>query len=367
MSIQKRIFILKILIPSLGFAKAGGFRVLSQFANYWIAQGHEVTFLCSSNSIQPYFPTEANIIWFDDKGQQTDVPVVTKKSPLNVFVKQYALYNALNKFAIKSDIILANHSLTALPVSLAKVTAKKFYYIQAYEPDYYAFRNGLIGKFLEKYTGYTYKLKNLIKVVNSPIYYEYKNLKAALFAPCGLDLNTYYPKEKHEAANIIKIGAIGRAEVYKGTTYVLSAFMKLQQTYPNHKFKLYLAFGDKLLESEKIMCPQPQGDEKLAQFYREMDIIIAPGTTQYGAIHYPVIEAMACGIPVITTYYMPATNANAWLVNPHDIDSIITTVAKIIDDQPESQRRAIRAIEDIQQFKWETVSQQMIEYFENQR
>ena len=83
---------MKILIPSFGFAKSGGFRVLSQFANYWIKLGHEVTFLCSSNSIEPYFPTDAEIIWFNDKGVVEDAPNITKKSPFNIFVKQYALY-----------------------------------------------------------------------------------------------------------------------------------------------------------------------------------------------------------------------------------------------------------------------------------
>lgn len=355
---------MKIIIPLLGFGKSGGFRVLSQFANYWIDLEHDVTFLCSSNSIMPYFPTKAQIIWFNDNGDIVESPMITKTSPLNVFRKQYALYKALNRFARGSYIVIANHSLTALPVAKSKICAKKFYYVQAYEPDYYAHRKGLIGKFLEIYTKYSYKLKNLTKIVNSPIYYEFKNLNSNKFVPCGLDLSVYYPKTDYVHNNIVKIGAIGRIEVFKGTKYVLDAFNILIKNNSQKQFMLYLAFGDKSLESEFIKCPHPNGDHELAQFYRDMDIVIAPGTTQYGAIHYPVIEAMACGTPIVTTYYMPATNANAWLVNPHDVDSIVFAVISILENFDDSIKKVRIALEDIKQFKWEVVSQQMIKYFE---
>lgn len=355
---------MRILIPILGFGKSGGYRVLSQFANYWIGLGHDVTFLCSSNSIVPYFPTKAQINWFNDNGDLVENPMINRTSPLNVFCKQYALYKVLNRFAGKYDVIMANHSLTALPVAKAKVRAKKFYYVQAYEPDYYAHRKGFIGWFLKIYTKYTYELKNLIKIVNAPVYYEFKNLKANKFVPCGLDLSLYYPKINYISNDIIKIGAIGRIEIFKGTKYVLDAFNVLVEKYPHKKFVLYLAFGDKNLESELICCPQLNGDQELAQFYRDMDIIIAPGTTQYGAIHYPVLEAMACGTPVVTTYYMPATNANAWLVNPHDVTSIVSTVMLIVENFECSIAKAKLALEEIKQFEWSIVSQQMINFFE---
>ena len=253
-------------------------------------------------------------------------------------------------FSALDDVILANHSLTALPVSKAKIKGKKIYYIQAYEPDYYAYRKGAVGWFLTHYADYSYKLSNLVKIVNSPIYFEYKNLKATKFVPCGLDRCTYYKKDNTKFFSKIKIGAIGRLEVFKGTAYVLDAFLELLSLKTEYQFELNLAFGDKVLENQYINCPQPDGDFELAQFYREMDIIIAPGTTQYGAIHYPVIEAMACGTPVVTTYYMPATDANAWLVEPHSVSSIVSQVLNILDDKANTTRKILRAFEDIEQF-----------------
>jgi len=35
----------------------------------------------------------------------------------------------------------------------------------------------------------------------------------------------------------------------------------------------------------------PGNDTELADYYRSVDILIAPGTVQHGAPHYPVMEA----------------------------------------------------------------------------
>ncbi|WP_341479706.1 glycosyltransferase [Clostridium algidicarnis] len=58
----------------------------------------------------------------------------------------------------------------------------------------------------------------------------------------------------------------------------------------------------------------PDGDDNLADYYRNLDILVAPGHIQLGAIHYPVIEAMACNVPVITTGYYPANDENSFIV-----------------------------------------------------
>ena len=62
---------MNIYIPIFGFGKAGGFRVLANLSNNWILMGHEVNFICLHNDIildKPYYPTNANIIYIDIKG-----------------------------------------------------------------------------------------------------------------------------------------------------------------------------------------------------------------------------------------------------------------------------------------------------------
>ena len=109
------------------------------------------------------------------------------------------------------------------------------------------------------------------------------------------------------------LGCIGRIQKIKGTHLVLDAFRKLKQ---KHKqVELHIAFGNKDLENEEgIKIIQPNGDKDLAAFYRSVDVIIAPGTVQLGAIHYPVLEAFASGTSVITTGYSKADRTNSFIV-----------------------------------------------------
>jgi len=60
---------MRIIIPVLGFGRAGGNRVLSEFANEWVKQGCKVDFLCPDSSDEVYFPTSARVLWVDGFGR----------------------------------------------------------------------------------------------------------------------------------------------------------------------------------------------------------------------------------------------------------------------------------------------------------
>lgn len=69
---------MRILIPMLGFGRAGGYRVLSELANVWLRAGHDVAFAVPATSEVPYFPTEATIHWLDGKGAQASSAIDRK-------------------------------------------------------------------------------------------------------------------------------------------------------------------------------------------------------------------------------------------------------------------------------------------------
>ena len=128
---------MKIIIPLVGsFGKSGGFRVLSQLANHWIKDGHEVCFLSYINTDDPYFPTKAEILYYDNSGEIKEAKDQQHpKAILGMFSMRNALKKALNK--LEADVVLASHCFTALPVKKSSIKAKKFYYVQAYEPDFF--------------------------------------------------------------------------------------------------------------------------------------------------------------------------------------------------------------------------------------
>ena len=163
---------MKILIPLLEFGKAGGYRVLSKLANEWIRLGHQVDFIVPVASIIPYFPTEAYIYWIDSSGTQLTVNDLIPVRKYRFWNRWQALIKGMKSLKTEYDVILANHSLTAYPVSLTSIKGKKFYYIQAYEPEYGIMDGRLGHKLLAFLAWNSYNLK-LNKIVNADIYKRY--------------------------------------------------------------------------------------------------------------------------------------------------------------------------------------------------
>lgn len=357
---------MKILIPILGFGRAGGYRVLSKLADELILLGHSVDFLCPYKSENPYFPTNATIKWIGEKGLITEnKPEVSKKA--NALSIQKNLTNALRKIPKDEyNVIIANHSLTTLPIKKAGLINKTLYYVQAYEPDLYILSGGLKNKVLSYLSGLSYKM-NLFTIVNAEIYLKYKKLAASKILYPGVDFNLFYPKDKDsptQTENKIILGTVGRSEPYKGTRYILEAYNKLKNKYP--QIQLYVAFGNpEDFKNEKdIFCFQPHGDEELGSFYRSLDYYICAGYTQLGAFHYPVVEAMSCGITVITTKYYPANSFNAWLTEPQNVEQIVTEFELAQSNPILKEEKIQKALNDVKQFEWAKVGKQLNNYIE---
>lgn len=354
---------MKIIIPVLGFGKGGGNRVLSKLANSWINLGHEVKFISYYDSALPNFETNAEIIWVNSWGDAVPNNIIKKRNPFKLIWQLFALLRGLNKFATKADVVLANQAYTSWPLHFAKIKAKKYYYVQAYELEYLEHLKGpkhYLTKFLAYYS-YQLPLK---RIVNSPIYFRFRNLNADMFVPPGIDFHIFKPngskKFDYKNKETIILGCVGRIEPYKGTGYVYDAFLELKKTI---KVELHVAFGATNFKDKNIINVIPKNDAELADFYRSVDVIIAPGTVQFLAAHYPVLEAMACGIPTVTTGYIPALNHNSWLVRPHNVATIVSAVQEIINHQNIVEEKVRIAQNDVKQFDWSIVSKQMLNYF----
>lgn len=359
---------MKIIIPVSAFSSAGGFRVLSELANNWLAAGHQVDFLVDDRSIDPYFPTNASIYRFNRKGEISSNSQEKEKTSFDSSGNAYSIYlgmwRALRRIGSRYDVILANHSLTTFPIALARTgVAKKFYYVQAYEPEYYALENGKKARILKWLSTLSYKLP-LQQIANSPIYIGYREVQAQHWIPPGIDEEIFYRRPSPPAFGPMQpwtIGVIGRHEPSKGTRYALEAFEELARTDPNVHLKV--AFGN-LPEGwyhDRAEVVVPRSDSELAEYYRSVDILMAPGTVQLGACHYPVLEAMACGTPLVTTGYLPANSDNAWIVPIKDSASIVRAVMEI-KSMPSIllQNKLNKANIAISEFSWGNVAKKFI-------
>lgn len=348
---------LRILIPILSFGRAGGIRVLSKLANHWRSLGHDVTFVSFYESEKPYYPVNVKIIWIDKNGKEVNSNNSMFIAKRSAFKRLCAIYKYLKKHSREYDTVLANANLTTWPVWLGS-KAVNFYYIQAYEVEFSSERN-LVGT-LKRISAYLTYFLPLRKVVNAELYKNYKNIHAEHVIPPGLDLRIYYPQKFLKKRKDFVVGCIGREAEWKGSNDVGEAIKILRSKGYNVEFKV--AFEPIRYADYELV--KPDGDSNLANFYRDLDVLVAPGHIQLGAVHYPVIEAMACKVPVITTGYYPANNDNSFIVPVKRPDLIADTLVEIIENYESAIEKAELAYTIISQFEWNVVSEKFLDVFE---
>ena len=151
-------------------------------------------------------------------------------------------------------------------------------------------------------------------------------------------------------------------ESYKGTRYIIEAFKILKEKHPH--IELHLAFSDPkdFKNCDDISCFKPNGDEHLGNFYRSLDYYICAGYVQLGAFHYPTVEAMSCGVSVITTSYYPANENNAWITTPQKAEEIVKQF-ELAENNPSLREKKIKqALNDVKQFAWPEVGKKFNNY-----
>ena len=336
---------MKILIITMSFGASGGMRVITNLANLWTQSGNEVDILAVYKST-PYFPISNNIRIIDF-GSDNHIESRSKASK----------YISMNYD--KYDSLISTYWVTAYILKRAlKTYIKCYYYIQAYEPDFFDGKTitQLIKRNLAR-KSYTFSIK---KIVNSTLYTNYKSIHTNMVVYPGLDLKLYYSKDINLFNNIIRIGTIGRTEEWKGTSDVCKA-MELLKT-ENIDFEFYIAFND--YDTIPHHFVRPDGDENLSAFYRDMDIVVAACKGQHGAIHYPVIETMAVGTTIVCTDYYPSNDNNAYKVEESAPEQIAQVIKHIINNKDEAIRKREQALKDVQQFDWPIVAKKFLDYLQ---
>lgn len=143
---------------------------------------------------------------------------------------------------------------------------------------------------------------------------------------------------------------IGSVEPRKNLARVLNAFTKAAERDPGLGLVLTWPRGVELSRWlskhapgtwHRLRVVQGVTDEGLAQLYSSVDFLVF--ASQREGFGLPVVEAFACGCPVITsnTTCLPETAAGAAvLVDPLDVDAISEAIGRVAQD--DALRRSLR-------------------------
>jgi glycosyltransferase involved in cell wall biosynthesis len=102
-------------------------------------------------------------------------------------------------------------------------------------------------------------------------------------------------------------------------------------------------------------------DDELVALYNAATIVVHP--SRYEGFGLPVVEAMACGAPVITTTAASLPEAGgdaAVLVDPDDVQGLANAIASLLDDPARRAEMSRRSLEHVQRFNAEELGRQTL-------
>jgi glycosyltransferase involved in cell wall biosynthesis len=105
-------------------------------------------------------------------------------------------------------------------------------------------------------------------------------------------------------------------------------------------------------------------DEDLPDLYRGAQLFVFPSL--YEGFGLPILEAMASGVPVITSNVasMPEVAGDAAiLIDPHDPKAIAEGIARILAEDRLRQDMIQKGLARARRFTWDSVAQQTLEVY----
>ena len=118
------------------------------------------------------------------------------------------------------------------------------------------------------------------------------------------------------------------------------------------------------LESNVIMVGYVP-DEELPLYYQGAEMLVFP--SMYEGFGIPILEAMACGIPVITSNIssMPEVAGNAAvLVNPYETNEIAAAMQRICSNRDLRKDLIAKGSKNVKRFNWEKTAEKTLSVYE---
>lgn len=187
---------------------------------------------------------------------------------------------------------------------------------------------------------------------------------------CGVTKEYKPPAtDSHKTSEYRKILYVGRSDPYKNLIVLIKAFAKasLKLTAPakliiagspDPRYPEGPALAKELNIEDNIQWTGYLSDKDLVRTFQEADLLVHP--SQYEGFGLPVLEAMACGTPVISSNAssLPEVAGDAAiLVNPNDINAYAENIIKVLNNSELADKLSKKGLEQASKFSWEKNAQ----------
>ena len=198
----------------------------------------------------------------------------------------------------------------------------------------------------------------------------------------GVDNKIFYQRSRSSIDNVkSKFGLDGEYLIFVGSISSRKNTESLVQAYANSKannqYDLVLVgslsyLGEKTIEAirknkleKKVKLLKYASDDDLPVLYSGARALVFP--TLYEGFGFPIIEAMLCQLPVLTSNLGSApevANGFAHLVDPHKIESITSGIDDLVRTEPDEEK-ILQAVKYAKQFTWKSCLNNMLNIYKN--
>ena len=195
----------------------------------------------------------------------------------------------------------------------------------------------------------------------------------------GVDQDKFYPGTSGKQPIIDRglvpgeyILTVGRLEPRKNHELLIRAYARLKTSLPlvlvgqkhfgyHHIEKTIAEFG----LSERVQLIQDVGDGELPSFYRHARVFVYP--TWAEGFGMPVIEAMASGVPVITsntTSIPEVVGCGGILIDPSSVDEVTDALYQVLKGDALSEALAKYGIKRAKLYDWNAAAQRVKDVYQ---
>ena len=190
----------------------------------------------------------------------------------------------------------------------------------------------------------------------------------------GIDTDVFRPIAGIERRPLRLMATCSADAPLKGLRYLLRAYARLLQQYPDLELLLVskpLPGGktEKLVRklgiADRVQFVSGISTQQMVRYYAEATIAVVPSV--YEGFGLPAGEAMACGVPVVSTDggALPEVVGDAGVIVPtKDVEALVAAIDALLRDPQRRQELGARGLQRIdERFCWHVCAQQMTDYY----
>jgi phosphatidylinositol alpha-mannosyltransferase len=196
--------------------------------------------------------------------------------------------------------------------------------------------------------------------------------------PNGVDADFFanakpFPEYTDGKTNIL---FVGRVEPRKGALYLVQAYAKLKERYPETRL-IIVGRGPELSDVREfvheehvqdVLFAGRVSDVDKARFYKTAQIFSAPSTGQesFGVV---LLEAMAAGTAAVASDIhgykkVIQRNVSGLLVEPRDVNALCTALERLVTEPALRQRLGEAGSVRAREFDWPHVTDQLLAFYD---